>query len=298
MLKGSIVAIVTPMFENGDIDWQRLDNLVDFHIENKTNAIVATGTTGEPSTMTFDEHFEVIEKIVKRVNKRIPVLAGTGANNTKEAIKLAKHAQEVGADYSLSVTPYYNKPTQEGLYQHFKTIAEATTLPIVLYNVPGRTGVDMLNDTVLRLAEVDGIIALKDATGDVERGIALIKSLKELKGRTSKDFVVVSGDDATASELILNGARGNISVTANVAPFLMQQMCKYALDGDRENAEKINEQLSYLNKALFVEPNPIPVKWALNKMGMISRGIRLPLTLLAQEKQDEVFQALKKSKVL
>lgn len=298
MLKGSIVALVTPMFENGEIDLQRLDALVDFHIENKTNAIVATGTTGEPSTMSFDEHFEVIEKIVKRVNKKIPVLAGTGANNTKEAIKLAKYAQEVGADYSLSVTPYYNKPTQEGLYQHFKTIAEATSLPIVLYNVPGRTGVDMSNATVLRLAEVDGIIAVKDATGDVERGEQLIKDVAKLNEKLSKDFVVFSGDDATAGELILRGAKGNISVTANVAPFLMQELCAYALAGDRAKVEQINEQLTPLNKALFVEPNPIPVKWALYKMGRILEGIRLPLTFLAQEKQGEVLQALQASKIL
>lgn len=298
MLKGSIVAIVTPMFENGDIDWQRLDNLVDFHIENKTNAIVATGTTGEPSTMSFDEHFEVIEKIVKRVDKRIAVLAGTGANNTKEAIKLAKHAQEVGADYSLSVTPYYNKPTQEGLYQHYKAIAEHTSLPIVLYNVPGRTGVDMTNETVLRLAEIEGIVALKDATGNLKRGFELIESVKKLNERLSKNFLIFSGDDATASELMLNGAAGNISVTANVAPFLMQQMCAYALEGNREKVEATNSLLNHLNKALFVEPNPIPVKWALHRMGIISRGIRLPLTFLAQEHQDEVLQALIKAKVL
>lgn len=298
MLKGSIVALVTPMFENGEIDWQRLDALVDFHIENKTNAIVATGTTGEPSTMSFDEHFEVIEKIVKRVDKRIAVLAGTGANNTKEAIKLAKHAQEVGADYSLSVTPYYNKPTQEGLYQHYKAIAEHTSLPIVLYNVPGRTGVDMTNETVLRLAEIEGIVALKDATGNLKRGFELIESVKKLNERLSKNFLIFSGDDATASELMLNGAAGNISVTANVAPFLMQQMCAYALEGNREKVEATNSLLNHLNKALFVEPNPIPVKWALHRMGIISRGIRLPLTFLAQEHQDEVLQALIKAKVL
>ncbi|MHA3116462.1 4-hydroxy-tetrahydrodipicolinate synthase [Acinetobacter sp. ANC 4635] len=285
-IQGSIVALVTPMFEDGSVDWKSLEKLVEWHVEQGTNAIVAVGTTGEPSTLSMSEHTQVIKEIIRVVNKRIPVIAGTGANSTHEAIELTQEAQTLGADAALLVTPYYNKPTQEGLYQHFKAIAETVDLPIIVYNVPGRTGVDMLNETVLRLADIPNIIAVKDATGNTERGKELIGALK---GR----MAVFSGDDATAAELIRLGAQGNISVTANVVPKLMSELCAAALQGNQEVAEQINNKIANLNNILFCESNPIPVKWALHEMGKIGSGIRLPLTPLAEQYRTPLRDALK-----
>lgn len=285
-IQGSIVALVTPMFEDGSVDWKNLEKLVEWHVEQGTNAIVAVGTTGEPSTLSMSEHTQVIKEVIRVVNKRIPVIAGTGANSTHEAIELTKEAHMLGADAALLVTPYYNKPTQEGLYQHFKAIAETVDLPIIVYNVPGRTGVDMQNETVLRLADISNIIAVKDATGDTARGKALIDALK---GRMS----VFSGDDATAAELISLGANGNISVTANVAPKLMSELCAAALQGQQDIAQQINNKIANLNNILFCESNPIPVKWALHEMGQIGTGIRLPLTPLAEQYRAPLREALK-----
>ena len=285
-IQGSIVALVTPMFEDGSVDWKSLEKLVEWHVEQGTNAIVAVGTTGEPSTLSMSEHTQVIKEIIRVVNKRIPVIAGTGANSTHEAIELTQEAQTLGADAALLVTPYYNKPTQEGLYQHFKAIAETVDLPIIVYNVPGRTGVDMLNETVLRLADIPNIIAVKDATGNTERGKELIDALN---GR----MAVFSGDDATAAELIRLGAQGNISVTANVVPKLMSELCAAALQGNQEVAEQINNKIANLNNILFCESNPIPVIWALHEMGKIGSGIRLPLTPLAEQYRTPLRDALK-----
>ena len=285
-IQGSIVALVTPMFEDGSVNWKSLEKLVEWHVEQGTNAIVAVGTTGEPSTLSMSEHTQVIKEIIRVVNKRIPVIAGTGANSTHEAIELTQEAQTLGADAALLVTPYYNKPTQEGLYQHFKAIAETVDLPIIVYNVPGRTGVDMLNETVLRLADIPNIIAVKDATGNTERGKELIDALN---GR----MAVFSGDDATAAELIRLGAQGNISVTANVVPKLMSELCAAALQGNQEVAEQINNKIANLNNILFCESNPIPVKWALHEMGKIGSGIRLPLTPLAEQYRTPLRDALK-----
>ncbi len=292
MIKGSMVALVTPMALNGDVDWDALDRLIDFHLDNLTDGIVAAGTTGEPSTLSFDEHFEVIRRVVDRVNGKIPVIAGTGSNSTKEAVELTRYASKVGADYCLSATPYYNKPTQEGLYQHYKAIAEASELPIILYNVPGRTAVDMHNETVLRLAEIDRIVALKDATGDLERAKFLVDRFK------GSDFKLFSGDDATACEFILMGGQGDISVTANVAPRQMHEMCKAALEGDATRAHQINTRLMPLHTGLFVESNPIPSKWALYEMGLIERGIRLPLTPLSEKYRTTIHEALEMAGVL
>lgn len=290
-IQGSIVALVTPMFEDGSVDWKNLEKLVEWHVEQGTNAIVAVGTTGEPSTLSMSEHTQVIKEVIRVVNKRIPVIAGTGANSTHEAIELTKEAQTLGADAALLVTPYYNKPTQEGLYQHFKTIAEAVDLPIILYNVPGRTGVDMSNDTVVRLADIENIIAVKDATGDVARGKQLIDALN---GRMS----VFSGDDETAVELIAQGAKGNISVTANVAPKIMSEMCAAALQKNQQLAGEINSRIANLNNILFCESNPIPVKWALHEMGLIGSGIRLPLTPLAEQYRAPLRDTLKATGII
>ncbi|MBD3639515.1 MAG: 4-hydroxy-tetrahydrodipicolinate synthase, partial [Marinobacter sp.] len=264
----------------------------DFHIENGTHGIVAVGTTGESATLDPEEHIETIGRIIKRVDGRIPVIAGTGGNSTREAIELTSEAHKLGADACLLVVPYYNKPTQEGLYQHFKAIAEAVPgMNQMLYNVPGRTACDMLNETVLRLADIPNIVAIKDATGNIPRGAELIK---ELDGR----LAVYSGDDATAAELMLAGGKGNVSVTANVAPKAMAQLCEAAIAGNREETERLNELLMPLNRKLFLEANPIPVKWALHRMGMISEGIRLPLTPLSEKFHAEVEEALKASGVL
>ncbi len=291
-IQGSIVAIVTPMFEDGSVDWKALEKLVEWHIEQGTNSIVAVGTTGEASTLSMSEHTQVIKEIIRVANKRIPIIAGTGANSTREAIELTQEAKELGADAALLVTPYYNKPTQEGLYQHYKAIAEAVDLPQILYNVPGRTGVDMSNETVVRLADIPQIVGIKDATGDVARGTALIESLQ------GKDMVVYSGDDATAYQLILAGAKGNISVTANVAPQRMSEICKAALAGDAAQAEQLNADVAEVHELIFCESNPIPVKWALYEMNYISTGIRLPLTPLAEQYRAPLSAALQKAGII
>ncbi|EZQ11994.1 MULTISPECIES: 4-hydroxy-tetrahydrodipicolinate synthase [unclassified Acinetobacter] len=292
VIQGSIVAIVTPMFEDGTVDWKGLEKLVEWHIEQGTNSIVAVGTTGEASTLSMAEHTQVIKEIIRVANKRIPIIAGTGANSTHEAIELTKEAKELGADAALLVTPYYNKPTQEGLYQHYKAIAEAVDLPQILYNVPGRTGVDMSNETVVRLADIPQIVGIKDATGDVPRGAELLKALE------GKDMVVYSGDDATAYQLIEHGAKGNISVTANVAPKQMSQVCAAGLVGDVAQAKAINDQVANLHEILFCESNPIPVKWALHEMGLIGTGIRLPLTPLAEQYRASLRDALKAASII
>ena len=285
-IQGSIVAIVTPMFEDGSVDWKGLEKLVEWHIEQGTNSIVAVGTTGEASTLSMAEHTQVIKEVIRVANKRIPIIAGTGANSTHEAIELTKEAKELGADAALLVTPYYNKPTQEGLYQHYKAIAAAADMPMILYNVPGRTGVDLDNETVIRLADIPQIIGIKDATGDVPRGQALLEGLK------GKDMTVYSGDDATAYQLIALGALGNISVTANVAPKEMSEVCAAAIAGDAERAEQLNDKVANLHNILFCESNPIPVKWALHDMGLIGAGIRLPLTPLAEQYRAPLHAAL------
>ncbi|MEG0967419.1 MAG: 4-hydroxy-tetrahydrodipicolinate synthase [Pseudomonas sp.] len=286
MIAGSMVALVTPMDAQGRLDWDSLSKLVDFHLENGTHAIVAVGTTGESATLDVDEHIEVIKAVVKQVNGRIPVIAGTGANSTREAVELTRNAKEAGADACLLVVPYYNKPTQEGLYQHFKHIAEAVDIPQILYNVPGRTSCDMQAETVIRLSSVPNIIGIKEATGDLKRAKAILDGV-------SKDFIVLSGDDPTAVELILLGGKGNISVTANVAPREMADLCEAALEGNAEKARAINEKLMPLHKDLFIEANPIPVKWALVEMGLMHQGIRLPLTWLSESCHDTVRQAMR-----
>ncbi|AQZ83574.1 4-hydroxy-tetrahydrodipicolinate synthase [Acinetobacter calcoaceticus] len=284
-IQGSIVAIVTPMLKDGGVDWKGLEKLVEWHIEQGTNSIVAVGTTGEASTLSMEEHTQVIKEIIRVANKRIPIIAGTGANSTREAIELTKAAKDLGADAALLVTPYYNKPTQEGLYQHYKAIAEAVELPLILYNVPGRTGVDLANDTAVRLAEIPNIVGIKDATGDVPRGKALIDAL-------DGKMAVYSGDDETAWELMLLGADGNISVTANVAPKAMSEVCAVAIAKDEQQAKTINNKIANLHNILFCESNPIPVKWALHEMGLIDTGIRLPLTPLAEQYREPLRNAL------
>lgn len=286
MFEGSMVALVTPMREDGSIDIPALHRLIDFHIENGTNAIIAVGTTGESATVNVDEHCQIIKETVKHINGRLPVIAGTGANSTAEAIELTRYAHEARADACLLVTPYYNKPTQEGLYRHYKAIAEAVPIAQILYNVPGRTACDMLPETVIRLAAIDNIVGIKEATGKIER----VKQITEACGDAME---VYSGDDATALDLILAGGRGNISVTANVAPKQISELCAAALRGDEATARAINERLMDLHKKLFVESNPIPVKWALKEMGLIEGGIRLPLTPLASEYHEVVRQALR-----
>jgi 4-hydroxy-tetrahydrodipicolinate synthase len=291
MITGSLVALVTPMHRNGAVDWDALQRLVEWHVAEGTNAIVAVGTTGESATLNVDEHLAVIKSVIKTAAGRIPVIAGTGANSTQEAIELTRAAAGVGADACLLVTPYYNKPTQEGLFQHHKAIAEAVAVPQILYNVPGRTGVDMHNATVARLAGLPNITAIKDATGNLERG-------RELIALVSDKMAVYSGDDATAHELILLGAKGNISVTANVVPKIMAEICQAALQGDAERARALSAPLMSLHKDLFIESNPIPVKWALHEMGRIEAGIRLPLTVLDEACHEPVRVALRQAGVL
>lgn len=286
MFHGSMVALVTPMLDDGAVDLPALERLVEFHIQNDTDAIVAVGTTGESATLSEAEHCAVIKQVVEFVRDRIPVIAGTGSNSTREAIDLTRGALEAGADGCLLVAPYYIKPTQEGIYLHYKAIAEAVAIPQILYNVPGRTVCDILPETVARLADVANIIGIKEATGDVQRG----KRILELCG---DKLDLYSGDDATAMDLILMGAKGDISVTANVAPKAMHDMCAAALAGDRAKAQSINEKLLGLHKDLFVEANPIPVKWALHEMGLIGQGIRLPLTVLSEKHHDTVRRALR-----
>jgi 4-hydroxy-tetrahydrodipicolinate synthase len=285
MISGSIVALATPMHSDGSLDWDRLDKFVDFQIDNGTDSIVAVGTTGESATLNPDEHCKVIERVVKRAAGRVPIIAGTGANSTTEAIELSAAAKSVGADACLSVTPYYNKPTQEGLYRHFKTIAEAVDIPQILYNVPGRTAVDMDNSTVVRLSEVENIVGIKDATGNVARGLELISSVPS-------NFAVYSGDDPTAYQLILGGGKGNISVTANIAPQKMHDLCAAALAGDANAAKLMNDALMPLHGVMFVESNPIPVKYAMFLMGLAEEGIRLPLTVLDQKFHDQLKREL------
>lgn len=291
MFHGSMVALVTPMRADGALDFDALDRLVEFHVENGTDAIIAVGTTGESATLDEEEHCATIRRVVKAAAGRIPVIAGTGSNSTSEAIGLTRCAMEAGADACLLVTPYYNKPTQEGLYLHYRAIAEAVSIPQILYNVPGRTACDMLPETVARLATIPNIVGIKEATGNLDRG----KKIMELCG---DQLDVYSGDDATALDLILLGAKGDISVTANVAPRAMHAMCTAALAGDRAKATAINEKLMGLHKNLFLEANPIPVKWALQEMGLIGEGIRLPMTPLSSQHHDALRQAMKQADIL
>lgn len=291
MFQGSMVAIVTPMNEDGNIDKISLRRLVDHHIENQTKAIVAVGTTGESATLTHDEHCEVINIVVEQVAGRIPVIAGTGSNSTDEAIEYTRCAADSGADACLLVTPYYNKPTQEGLYQHYKKIAETVPIPQLLYNVPGRTACDMQPETVKRLSVIDNIIGIKEAVGETKR-------IQDLIAFANDQFAIYSGDDPTALELILMGGKGTISVTANVAPKAMSEMCQKALAGDRSGAEAINQRLMGLHKKLFVESNPIPVKWAVASLGLIPAGIRLPLTPLSENFHSIVKEAMQQAQVI
>ena len=285
MITGSIVALVTPMTETGDIDWAALERLIDWHIANGTQALGLVGTTGEASTLSHPEHREVIRFGVSHAGGRIPIMAGTGSNSTLEAVELTVSAAEAGADCALLVTPYYNRPTQEGLYQHFKAVAGAINLPIVLYNVPSRTGCDLSAETTLRLSQIENIVGLKDATGDVARGAALIQALPA-------GFGVYSGDDGTTCDLLEVGAAGCISVTANVAPAQMADMCKLALAGDMASARAIDDQVRALHGTLFLEPNPIPVKYAMGKMGLIEPTMRLPLTPLSETHWDTLNKAI------
>lgn len=286
-----MVALVTPMAEDGALDFDALARLIDFHLENGTDAIIAVGTTGESATLDFDEHCTVIRRVVELVKGRLPVIAGTGANATSEAVHLTRQAMEAGADACLLVTPYYNKPTQEGLYRHFKLIAETIPIPQILYNVPGRTACDMLPQTVERLADIPNIVGIKEASGNLER-------IRELVSRCGDRMDILSGDDGIAAEAILNGAKGVISVTANVAPRAMHELCAAALAGDRTATERLNQRLAALHKALFLESNPIPVKWAAAQLGLIPPGIRLPLTPLSEQYHTPVRQALIQAGVL
>lgn len=290
-LKGSITALITPMHPNGDVDYGRLAELIDWQISEGTHALVAVGTTGESATLSMQEHGDVVEFFVKQVNGRIPVIAGTGANSTREAIELTAHAKSVGADYALLVVPYYNKPTQEGMYQHYKKIAETVAIPQILYNVPGRTVVDMSEDTVNRLADIENIVAIKDATGNLARGKSLIE-------RVGDRMVVFSGDDPTALELVRLGAKGNISVTSNLAPKAMSQIFELALAGKFDEAMLIHEGVEHLHRDLFVESSPQPTKYALHKMGKIDTGIRLPLVWLSEANQAVIDESLKKANLI
>ncbi|AMN66462.1 4-hydroxy-tetrahydrodipicolinate synthase [Psychrobacter sp. P11G5] len=290
-LQGSMVALVTPMHPDGKVDYKRLADLIDWQIEQGTHCLVAVGTTGESATLSMQEHSDVIHYFVKHVNGRVPVIAGTGANNTTEAIKLTQDAKEAGADCALLVAPYYNKPPQEGLYQHYKAIAEAVDIPQMLYNVPGRTVVDIAQQTVERLADIDNIVAIKDATGSVGRGEQLIKAVGDR-------IVILSGDDGTALDLMRVGAKGNISVTANVAPKLMSETFTAALRGDFDTANAAHDIVKHLHRDLFIESSPIPAKYALHKMGMIDTGIRLPLVWLAEEHHATIDTALVRANLL
>lgn len=291
MLKGSMVALVTPMKEDLSLDWDGLGRLVEWHIEQGTDAIVAVGTTGESATLSVKEHSAVIRHVVDQVNGRVPVVAGTGANSTSEAIELTQHAKNSGCDACLLVTPYYNKPTQEGLYLHHKKIAESVDIPQLLYNVPGRTGVDMLPETVANLSLLDNIVGIKEATGDLQR-------LAEIKTRVKSDFLLISGDDETALEFMAQGGCGEISVTANVAPAKVAKMCELVLSGEVEGAREIDRELSSLHQALFLESNPIPAKWAVSQLGFIGEAIRLPLTLLSAQYHEPLRAAMAQNKLL
>ena len=291
MIQGSLVAIVTPMFEDGSLDVEGLRSLVDWHIAEGSDGIVIVGTTGESPTVSFDEHCRLIRIAVEQSAGRIPVIAGTGANSTSEAIELTRCAKAAGAQAGLSVVPYYNKPTQEGLYRHYKAIAEAVDLPLILYNVPGRTVADLSNDTALRLAQVPGVVGIKDATGSMERAADLLR-------RAPADFALYSGDDGSAMPFMLLGGHGVISVTANVAPKLMHQMCVAARAGNLQAAREINNLLLPLHSKLFVEANPIPVKWACAELGLIKRGLRLPLTALSTGQHDVVRDAMRHAQLI
>lgn len=291
MLQGSLVAIVTPMHEDGALDLSALRSLIDFHVNQGTDGIVIVGTTGESPTVDFEEHCLLISTTVEHAAGRIPVIAGTGANSTSEALELTRQAQSLGADACLLVTPYYNKPTQEGLYQHYRTLAESVDIPQILYNVPGRTGCDISNDTVLRLAQIPNIVGIKDATGNIERGTDLLL-------RAPSRFAVYSGDDASSLALLLLGGKGVISVTANVAPRLMHEMCDAALNGNVAEARSINARLFPLHQKLFVEANPIPVKWVLREMGLIEPGIRLPMVPLSSQYHDVLRNAMQHASLL
>jgi len=291
MIQGSLVAIVTPMFEDGSLDVEGLRSLVDWHIAEGSDGIVIVGTTGESPTVSFDEHCQLIRVAVEQSAGRIPVIAGTGANSTSEAIELTRCAKAAGAQAGLSVVPYYNKPTQEGLYRHYKAIAEAVDLPLILYNVPGRTVADLSNDTALRLAQVPGIVGIKDATGSMERAADLLR-------RAPADFALYSGDDGSAMPFMLLGGHGVISVTANVAPKLMHEMCVAAREGNLQAAREINNLLLPLHSKLFVEANPIPVKWACAELGLIKSGLRLPLTALSTGQHDVVRDAMRHAKLI
>lgn len=288
MLKGSLVALITPMNQDGSINYEQLHDLIDWHIENGTDGIVAVGTTGESATLPVEEHLVVIEATVKHVNKRVPVIAGTGANNTVEAIALSKAAEQAGADYTLSVVPYYNKPSQEGIYQHFKAIAEASSIPMIIYNVPGRTVVSMSNDTILRLAEIPNIVGVKEASGNIGKNIELINSVPE-------GFAVLSGDDPTGLPFMLCGGHGVVTVAANVAPKLFADMCRAALEGDIATARRLNEQLIPIYNTMFCEPSPAAPKWGLSLLGKCKPHVRLPLVALTEAGQAKVRAALEKS---
>ena len=288
MLKGSLVALITPMNQDGSINYEQLHDLIDWHIENGTDGIVAVGTTGESATLPVEEHLAVIEATVKHVNKRVPVIAGTGANNTVEAIALSKAAEQAGADYTLSVVPYYNKPSQEGIYQHFKAIAEATSIPMVIYNVPGRTVVSMSNDTILRLAKIPNIVGVKEASGKIGSNIELINSVPE-------GFAVLSGDDPTGLPFMLCGGHGVVTVAANVAPKLFADMCRAALEGDIATARRLNKQLIPIYNTMFCEPSPAAPKWGLSLLGKCEPHVRLPLVALTEAGQAKVRAALEKS---
>jgi 4-hydroxy-tetrahydrodipicolinate synthase len=291
MIKGSIVAIVTPMHADGSLDYPGLRKLIDWHIAEGTDGIVIVGTTGESATVDVQEHCELIKLAIEHSKGRIPIIAGTGGNSTAETIVLTRYAKDVGADAALLVVPYYNRPTQEGMYRHFKTIAEAVDLPIIVYNVPGRTVADMSNDTIVRLAQIPNIVGVKDATGNIGRGTELLRLVP-------KSFAVYSGDDPTAMALMFCGGAGNISVTANVAPRAMHELCVAAMAGDTAKAIAINNKVIPLHAKLFVEPNPVPVKWAMAEMGLMPAGLRLPLVPLAADFHDTVRNALREAGVL
>ena len=291
MFKGCLVALVTPMLESGEIDYAKLEKLIDFHVEQGSNGLVIAGTTGESATLDFDEHCEFLNRSREMINQRVPMIAGSGANSTAEAIHLTRCAQKAGSDAALLVTPYYNKPTQEGLYQHHRAIAEAVSIAQILYNVPGRTACDMKPETVERLSKIGNIIGIKEATGDLER-------LRQIQQRVAKDFILLSGDDATTREFILQGGHGSISVTANVVPAQMAAMIQAALEGDAQLALQIDEKIEILHSILFIESNPIPVKWATTQMGLTGPTLRLPLTELDEQYHDKVRSALQSAGAL
>lgn len=285
MLTGSLVAMITPMHADGSVNYQQLGTLIDWHIENGTDGIVAVGTTGESATVSMEEHLAVVEAVVRHAAKRIPVIAGTGANSTREAVFLSQEAARIGADYTLSVVPYYNKPSQEGIYRHFQAVAEAAEIPMIVYNVPGRTVVDMNNDTILRLAELPNIVGVKEASGDIERALKLFKDLPP-------DFAVYSGDDPTGLPFMLCGGHGVVSVAANAAPKAFAQMCRHALNGEIAPARRLNEQLIPIYDVMFCEPSPAAAKWAAQRLGLCDAHVRLPMLPLSEQGQAKVQAAL------